>query len=335
MPTYANIDGTRKTIGSWYNNIGGARKTINTMYGNVGGSSKIIYESGTDYWSIPMNSSRSVSFSSSYYHMVSTSVTVDSSGVFTLQNATSVRGTPAAGTFVVDIKQTSSNLTTGRSLYYFYNSNGGCYVFYTKIAEPSSATAVSRVKSTTYTSDVVYDSSSGKLLLKVLLIPNYYRWEVWEAGNTTYTYYETSSGSGTEYAAFTEGSETYINNFNSYTLGYSVYPDTAAFKVEDYYTDASPILDVGKSLMNGCTYMGVGYPYVLDGTARFNPIYKGAKISEKIEDANGIHYSFTYTNKLTAYATPSTSSSTLTGYVFSPISSDYTIGSTYKNKTTL
>ena len=335
MPTYGNIGGAQKQIEDWYSNIGGARKQIQTMYANVGSARKIIYESGIDYWSIPYSSSGTLSSSTRYSRMVSTSATVNSSGTFTLQNATSKKGRPAAGTFMVKVNNGSSTTTTGTTLYYFYNSTGGYYAFSTNVTGQSSATAVSRVKSTTYTSDVVYDSSSGKLLLKVLLVPAYYRWEVWEAGNTTYTYHETSRGSGTVYAAFTEGSSNYINNFNSYTLGYSNYPDNATFKVEDYYTDTLQILEVGKSLMNGYTYMGLGHPYASDGTVHLNPIYKGAKISERIEDVDGIHYSFTYTNELTAYATPSTSSSILTGYVFSPNSSAYTTGPTYKNKTTL
>lgn len=205
MPTYGNINGAQKQIGDWYSNISGARKQIQTMYANVGNARKIIYESGTDYWSIPYSDSESLSSSTRYSRMASTSATVNSSGTFTLQNATSIKGRPVAGTFMVYVSNDSSTTTTGTTLYYFYNSTGRYYAFSTNVSRQSSAIAVSRVKSTTYTSDVVYDSSSEKLLLKVLLVPAYYRWEKWTSAGSLAGYVFSPNSS-----AYTTGS-TYKN----------------------------------------------------------------------------------------------------------------------------
>lgn len=205
MPTYGNINGAQKQIGDWYSNISGARKQIQTMYANVGNARKIIYESGTDYWSIPYSDSESLSSSTKYSRMASTSATVNSSGTFTLQNATSIKGRPVAGTFMVYVSNDSSTTTTGTTLYYFYNSTGRYYAFSTNVSRQSSAIAVSRVKSTTYTSDVVYDSSSEKLLLKVLLVPAYYRWEKWTSAGSLAGYVFSPNSS-----AYTTGS-TYKN----------------------------------------------------------------------------------------------------------------------------
>lgn len=329
MPTYANIGGTRKTVSSWYNNIGGARKEIQIMYANVGNTRKIIYESGIDYWSISYNSSGTLSSSTRYSRMASTSATVNSSGTFTLQNATSTKGRPAAGTFMVKVNNGSSTTTTGTILYYFYNSTGGYYAFDTNVSNTSS-TAVSRVKSTTYTSDVVYDSSNKKLLLKGLLVPNYYRWEKWE---TTTNYSEATGGSGTinNIGIDTDTNE-YINRFNSYEIGSSTYGD-GEFRIYDYDTINSQYFgidyDVGDSIMNGYSYASFGYPYNSNGYITTNIIYKGLKITSISEGYATCSYtSYKYLN-------PSSSTSSLSGYVFSPNSSAYTTGSTYKNKTTL
>lgn len=320
MPTYANIGGTRKTVSSWYSNIGGARKEIQTMYTNVENARKIIYESGTDYWSIPYNSSGTLSSSTRYNRMASTSATVNSSGTFTLQNATSKRGRPAAGTFMVKVNNGSSTTTTGTILYYFYNSTGGYYAFDTNVSNTSS-TAVSRVKSTTYTSDVVYDSSSGKLLLKGLLVPNYYRWEKWE-DNSSYT--ETSSGSGT----------ITLYNGDSLTGGDNYYSDSSSglFYIEEmdgggyYGYSTSYIISIYESehrdLTTQCVY------HVISTNTYADTMYANFRINSVNGDTVVLKYSRKY------YFNRSSSTS-LSGYVFSPNSSAYTTGSTYKNKTTL
>lgn len=322
MPTYGNISGARKTIDTWYNNIGGARKQIQTMYANVGSARKIIYESGTDYWSIPYSSSGTLSSSTSYSRMTSTSATVNSSGTFTLQNATSKRGRPAAGTFMVKVNNGSSTTTTGTTLYYFYNSTGGYYAFSTNVTKQSSATAVSRVKSTTYTSDVAYDSSSNKLLLKILLVPAYYRWDYY---TTTTSYTETSSGSGT----VTLYSGDNLVGANSY------YSDdrNGLFYLEEledsggYYgysaTDIAYQYEYNnRDLTRSCYY------HVISNDTYANIMYYNFSISSVSGDTVVLNYSSKYYFR-------TSSSSSLSGYVFSPNSSAYTTGSTYKNKTTL
>lgn len=321
MPTYANIGGTRKTVSSWYSNIGGARKEIQTMYTNVENARKIIYESGTDYWSIPYNSSGTLSSSTRYNRMASTSATVNSSGTFTLQNATSTKGRPAAGTFMVKVNNGSSTTTTGTILYYFYNSTGGYYAFDTNVSNTSS-TAVSRVKSTTYSSDVVYDSSNKKLLLKGLLVPNYYRWEKWKT-NSSYT--ETSSGSGTvtlyDGGYLTGGDEYYSDSSsglfyikereNGGYYGYSTSDIILAYEREH------------RDLTRQCDY------HIISTNTYADTMYAHSKINSVNGDTVVLNYNRKY------YFNPSSSTSSLSGYVFSPNSSAYTTGSTYKNKTTL
>ena len=319
MPTYANIGGTRKTVSSWYNNIGGARKEIQTMYANVGNTRKIIYESGTDYWSIPYSDSGTLSSSTRYSRMASTSATVNSSGTFTLQNATSTKGRPAAGTFMVKVNNGSSTTTTGTILYYFYNSTGGYYAFNTNVSNTSS-TAVSRVTSSTYSTDVTYDTSTSKLLLKRILVPNYYRWDEYEAITE---YYQTKYGSGTAFAALgLEGD--YVNCFNSYEIDQL----SGSFVVTDYYNYSSyEITGIGYSLMRGYSYISTGYPYNTGNGIKTDIFYTGAVISE-MDDM----YSFTYTAR---YAINSRNVvGSFQNYVFSPNTSAYS-GSYYKNKTTL
>ena len=321
MPTYGNINGAQKQIGDRYSNIGGARKQIQTMYANVGNARKIIYESGTDYWSIPYSDSGTLSSSTRYSRMVSTSATVNSSGTFTLQNATSQKGRPAAGTFMVSVSTSNSSSTTGTTLYYFYNSTGGYYAFSTNVTKQSSATAVSRVKSTTYTSDVVYDSNSNKLLLKILLVPAYYRWEKWE-NNPSYT--ETSSGSGTVtlYSGDTlTGSDSYYSDDRNGLFyleekqdgGYFGYSATdIAYQYENNHRDLTRS----------------SYYHVISNYEYASIMYYNFSISSVSGDTVVLNYSRKYYFR-------TSSSSSLSGYVFSPNSSAYTTGSTYKNKTTL